>query len=90
MQHPKYPSKWSNGKISDKKAVIPVVKAVYDDKESVRRAAVEALGMFGDERSLPTLERALKDSDGTVAALADLALQNVRAQLKEKRTAKAA
>ncbi len=48
--------------------------ATKDESSMVRRSAVYALGLFGDQRAKPTLQEALKDADHLVRNNAEAAL----------------
>lgn len=50
------------GEIGNSKAVEPLIKALEDSGNVVRRYAAEALGKIGDKRAVEPLIKALKDS----------------------------
>jgi HEAT repeat protein len=52
------------GKIGDNSAVQSLVNSLKDDNYLVRVNAANALEIIGDERALPYLEEALKNSKG--------------------------
>ena len=55
-----------------------------NDKDGyARRCGAYALGLMGNEKALPTLEKALKDSDPLVKANAEAAITMLK-DLKEK------
>lgn len=49
------------GTIKDERAVEPLIKAMSDENEVIRRVIAEALGRLGDTRAIPALKKALKD-----------------------------
>jgi len=49
------------GKIGDSRAVEPLIWALRDKNEPVRRCAAEALGKIKDDRAVEPLIRALKE-----------------------------
>ncbi len=49
------------GAIKDEGAVEPLINAMSDESEVVRRVTAEALGRLGDKRAIPVLKEALKD-----------------------------
>ena len=61
------------GKLGDPQAVPPLIKALGDDWDDVRRAAAEALGRIGAP-AVPPLIQALGDSDRDVRAVSAEAL----------------
>ncbi len=51
------------GKLGDKRAVLPLIEALKDEDEDVRKEAAEALGELEDKRAVVPLIEALKDED---------------------------
>lgn len=64
--------------ITDRRFVKPLIVALKDQDEDVRRAAAKALGNIGDGRALESLIAALKDEDGEVRFRAASALGHIR------------
>ena len=64
--------------IGDLAAVIPLIKALNDSRESVRRSVVESLGRLGDKRAVPALERQRKIDEHLVTAMIDSVLPSLR------------
>ncbi|MGA9161030.1 MAG: Npt1/Npt2 family nucleotide transporter [Actinomycetota bacterium] len=58
----------------DAQALHSLLAAADDEQASVRRLAVQWLGEADDQRAIARLERALRDDDATVRALAVVAL----------------
>jgi len=71
-------SAWSLGELKDKRAILPLVNAVADEREDhlvlVRAQAAEALGKLGDPRTVFLLLDALKDEDHVVRIYAAMGL----------------
>ena len=65
------------GKTSDDRAVEPLMSALCDHREAVRKAAAAALGELGDERALGPLSRAAEDKYASVRGCAKWALGNI-------------
>lgn len=66
------------GKIRDKRAVEPLMKALQDEDSDVRRKAAETLGIIGDTRSTDALIKALYDVEASVRGNAIMALEKLR------------
>ena len=49
------------GAIKDERAAEPLIKAMSDENEVVRRVTAEALGKLGDKKAIPVLKETLKD-----------------------------
>lgn len=49
------------GLLGDPRAFSPLIDALNDESEEVRRAAVQALGVLGDPRAIDPLKKALED-----------------------------
>lgn len=47
--------------LKDKRAVVPLIRLLEDEKTKVRIAAIKALALIGDERAAGPLSRCLKD-----------------------------
>ena len=62
------------GEFRDKRAVLPLIKALEDEYSHVRKASTVALGTIGDTRAANPLRVALKDQDPEVRASAAGAL----------------
>ncbi len=65
------------GKIRDRSAVQPLIRALHDLRGDVRLAAVIALGELGDSSAIPALIETFGDSDGTVRGNAAIALGEI-------------
>jgi HEAT repeat protein len=65
------------GHIEDARALQPLIEALKDDDEDVRRAAAYALGHLRDARAVQPLIEALKDDDEDVRRAVDQALRNL-------------
>ena len=65
------------GKIGDKKAVEPLIKAISNQDPTFRSAAEEALGLIGDEEAVPSLIKALENDDISVRRHAAGALAKI-------------
>ena len=65
------------GKIGDKRAVEPLIRALNDEKRYVRECAAEALGELRDERAIKPLTRVLNDEDEQVREAAKNALEKI-------------
>jgi HEAT repeat protein len=62
-------------------AMTPTVEPRLQEPDpDVREALVDVLGVIGDEKTLPALEAATKDRDGSVAAAAKRAIARLRAR----------
>lgn len=68
----------SLGRLKDKRALKPLVKALQDENVVVRALAASALGGLGDSRALPALRRATLDKDKTVRKRATEAIGVIR------------
>jgi hypothetical protein len=68
----------SLGRLKDKRALKPLVKALQDKNIVVRSLAASALGGLGDSRALPALRRATLDKDKTVRKRATEAIGLIR------------
>lgn len=66
------------GEIGGGDAVEPLVAALRDPREDVRRAAAGALGRIGDERAVEPLSRTLDDSYASVRERARSAIDCIR------------
>ena len=71
------------GEIGDPMAVEPLVVALCDRHDDVRKAAAEALGAIGDERALTPLSRTLEDSYASVRDQARQAIDNIKRKSRE-------
>ena len=60
-------------------AVPGLVKALFDRKKAVRRAAAKALGKIGNPRAIKPLEVAIKDREPSVRKLCKEALERLNA-----------
>ena len=65
------------GKIGDRRAVEPLIKALEDENEFVRFDAAKALGDIGDKRAVEPLIEMLKDKHRGVGSQASEALGNI-------------
>lgn len=63
------------GETRDEKAVEPLINALGDKREDVRRAAAEALGKLGDRRAVEPLSHTLNDNYASVRDQARRALK---------------
>jgi hypothetical protein len=63
------------GETGDERAVEPLINALGDKREDVRRAAAEALGKLGDRRAVEPLSRTLNDNYASVRDQARRALK---------------
>lgn len=72
------------GAIKDARAVEPLIKAMSDESEFVRRVAAESLGKLGDKRAIPVLKEALKDKGWHVRRSAAEALKKLEIEAKQK------
>jgi HEAT repeat protein len=62
-------------------AMTPTVEPRLQEPDpDVREALVDVLGVIGDEKTLPALEAATKDRDGSVAAAAKRAIARIQAR----------
>ncbi len=68
----------SLGKIGDKRAVDPLIKALRDSNEDVREDAAEALGEIGDPRAVNILSELVHDEDKIVRKRAKEALEKIK------------
>jgi hypothetical protein len=68
------------GKLGDKAAVDPLVRALGDDHKTVRAMAAQSLGKLGGEKAVAGLKALLqRESDGFVRGQAEKALAAIRA-----------
>ncbi len=65
------------GKITDKRAVPALSKALNDEDKYVRYNAARALGQIGDASAVPPLIERLKDEDVNVRLYAPIALRKI-------------
>ena len=65
------------GKISDERAVGPLIKGLQDESEKVRSSAARSLGEIGDKRALEPLIEALADKEWMVKSAASYALGKI-------------
>ena len=72
------------GVIKDERAVEPLIKAMSDENEVVRRVTAEALGRLGDKRAIPVLKEALKDKSWRVRRNAAESLEKLEIETKQK------
>jgi hypothetical protein len=70
------------GEIGDDRAVEPLIGALGDQRQDVRKTAAEALGKIGDVRAIEPLSRATGDSFDSVRVSARAALDCVRKRNK--------
>jgi len=68
----------SLGRMKDRRALKPLVRALRDENRVVRAVAAASLGTLGDARALPGLKRATRDSDATVRRRATQAIVAIR------------
>ncbi len=68
----------SLGRLDDRRAVKPLLRALRDHNRVVRAVAASALGKLGDPVALPLLQRATKDSDEMVRKHAVEAISAIR------------
>jgi HEAT repeat protein len=68
------------GYTNDQRAVEPLIQALQDDDESMRRGAAESLGKLGDPRAVQPLIAALHDKDEFVRDAAAEALERIEGQ----------
>ena len=54
------------------------LKALSDSRENVRRGVVESLGLMGDKRAVPALERQRKVDENLVTTMIDSVLPSLR------------
>jgi HEAT repeat protein len=66
------------GEIADDRVVEPLIRALGDQRQDVRKTAAEALGKVGDIRAIEPLSRAMSDSYDSVRVSARVALDCVR------------
>jgi HEAT repeat protein len=66
------------GKIGATEAVEPLVQSLADESDIVRNAAVKALGLIGDPRALPALQRAVDEDTETIAKWAKEAIERIQ------------
>ena len=79
---PAYREIWAPEKISDVRAVEPLIRALSDPDEDVRWQAAWALGVIGEARALPELERvAQEDRSENVAEAARRAAERIRRRM---------
>ncbi|NIM90661.1 MAG: hypothetical protein GTO17_06895 [Candidatus Aminicenantes bacterium] len=65
------------GKIRSEKALMPLIRALMDDKIKVRRASAWALGKTQSNKAVWPLIKALKDEDEEVRYWAVVALEKI-------------
>ena len=65
------------GSSKDPKAVDPLIKALADWHDDVRKNAVKALGLLGDKRAIDPLIKVLADDNSIVRDAADEALKKL-------------
>jgi hypothetical protein len=68
----------SLGRLKDKRALKPLVRALRDKNRVVRAVAADALGRLDDDGAIPALRRATRDSDRTVRRKATEAIVEIR------------
>ncbi len=68
----------SLGRMRDRRALKPLVRALRDENRVVRAVAAASLGQLGDEQALPSLKRATRDKDPTVRRRATQAIVAIR------------
>ena len=65
------------GTIGDKRAVVPLINALKDEKKSIRAGAAESLGILKDRRATLPLIETLEDPDVVVRANAAASLGTI-------------
>jgi HEAT repeat protein len=65
------------GKIGDRRAIEPLIRALKDENREIRLRAPNVLQNFQDTRAIPPLIRLLEDEDHQVQGQAALALQKM-------------
>jgi len=66
------------GSTGDERAIEPLLGALGDRREYIRKAAAGALGMLGDPRAIEPLSVALNDRYASVRDCASRALESIR------------
>lgn len=67
------------GKLGERAAVDPLMKALGDENKSVRAMVAQSLGKLGDIRALPALKRLLdSETDGFVRTQAEAAMASLQ------------
>jgi HEAT repeat protein len=69
----------SLGKLGAAEAIEPLLRAIRDESELVRKGVVNALGMVGDKRALPELKRVAAEDTEAVAGRAREVMREIRA-----------
>lgn len=77
----------SLGRMKDRRALKPLVRALRDENRVVRAVAAASLGHLGDTKALPSLKRATRDSDATVRRRATQAIVAIRKANSEEEPA---
>jgi len=77
----------SLGRMKDRLALRPLVRALRDKNRVVRAIAAASLGHLGDAQALPSLKRAMRDADATVRRRATRAIVAIRRSSAAKNSA---